>query len=259
MRRLPAVVAGLTILAGSAASALETPGPAIANTSHAGWPALTGMLLMNKTDQSRPLDGRPGSDPFDGTDFSEPCPDGVLHSHCVPGGLRVTAISDAGVPAVTGTPGPLGEVSCTVLAAAEAALTSLLQLPLPGSACTTPLAVAALVPATIGHNELLGGHGNDVIHAGPAGDVIWGDYKPAGQPTTQIDHLYGGVGNDFIYTSHGLNYVDTGGGFDVVHAHFGHGAIHCNSASVTVYLSRVDRHRWKLFGCRHISHDTLGY
>src|SRR3954451_8969053 len=27
------------------------------------------------------------------------------------------------------------------------------------------------------HNELLGGHGDDVITAGNAGDVLWGDYK----------------------------------------------------------------------------------
>jgi len=217
------------------------------------------MLLMNKYDQSRPLDARPGSDPFDGTDFSEPCPAGELHSHCVPGGLRVSPISDTGRPGLTGTVGPVGAVTCSVLAAAEAALTAWLQAPLPTSACTTPLPAAALVPPTIGHNELLGGGGNDVIHAGPAGDVIWGDYKPNRQPTTQIDHLYGGPGNDFIYTSHGLNYVDTGGGVDVVHAHFGHGAIHCNSDTVTVYLSRAGRHRWKLFGCRHISYATLGY
>ena len=32
------------------------------------------------------------------------------------------------------------------------------------------------------HNELLGGHGNDAITGGDVGDVIWGDYKPSGQP-----------------------------------------------------------------------------
>ena len=48
---------------------------ALANTSHAGWPPITGMLLINKYDQSRPLDGRPGSDPFDGTDYSASVPD----------------------------------------------------------------------------------------------------------------------------------------------------------------------------------------
>ena len=125
--------------------------------------------------------------------------------------------------------------------------------------CTTSIRSAALVPAGIGHNELLGGHGNDTIHAGPAGDVIWGDYKPSGQPTTQVDRLYGGPGNDFIYASHGTNYIFTGGGRDVVHAHFGHGAIHCGSATVTVYLSRSGRSGYHLSGCRHISYKSVGY
>jgi hypothetical protein len=109
------------------------------------------------------------------------------------------------------------------------------------------------------HNELLGGHGDDTIHAGAAGDVIWGDYKPGGQPTTQVDHLYGGPGNDFIYASHGTNYIWTGGGVDVVHAHFGRGWIHCQSATTTVFLSRSGRHGWHLRGCGHISYKTLGY
>ena len=37
--------------------------PASANTSHDGWPQITGILLMNKTDSSRPLDARPGPIP----------------------------------------------------------------------------------------------------------------------------------------------------------------------------------------------------
>jgi Ca2+-binding RTX toxin-like protein len=105
-----------------------------------------------------------------------------------------------------------------------------------------------------GHNELLGGHGDDTIYAGPNGDVIWGDYKPCCQPTTQVDHLYGGPGNDFLYASHGLDYIYTGGGVDVVHAHFGHGEIHCQSDTVTVFLTRQSRHRYKLFGCHQISY-----
>jgi hypothetical protein len=36
------------------------------------------------------------------------------------------------------------------------------------------------------HNELLGGHGDDIVHAGIAGDVLWGDYKPSGQPVTEL-------------------------------------------------------------------------
>jgi hypothetical protein len=109
-----------------------------------------------------------------------------------------------------------------------------------------------------GHNELLGGHGDDAIYAGPNGDVIWGDYKPCCQPTTQVDHLYGGPGNDFIYASHGTNYIYSGGGVDVVHAHFGHGEIHCQSATVRVFLTHKSRHLYKLFGpCRVSYAHTL--
>ncbi len=35
--------------------------------------------------------------------------------------------------------------------------------------------------------------------------------------------------------------VYTGGGFDVVHAHYGHGEIHCDSPGMIVYLSRQSR------------------
>jgi hypothetical protein len=108
------------------------------------------------------------------------------------------------------------------------------------------------------HNELLGGHGDDVITAGNAGDVLWGDYKPSGQPTTQNDVLQGGAGRDFIYASHGRNTIDTGGGNDVVHAHFGYGSITCHSPGTIVYLSRRSRPGYQLHGCRHISYQTLG-
>jgi Ca2+-binding RTX toxin-like protein len=108
------------------------------------------------------------------------------------------------------------------------------------------------------HNELLGGHGNDQIYAGDAGDVIWGDYKPSGQPTSQVDDLHGGPGNDFIYASHGTNYIWTGGGADVVHAHFGRGWIYCQSSNVTVFLSHHSRALYHLRGCHHISYRTLG-
>jgi hypothetical protein len=108
------------------------------------------------------------------------------------------------------------------------------------------------------HNELLGGHGNDVIRAGSAGDVLWGDYKPSGQPESQVDQLFGGPGRDFIYAGHGRNIIVTGSGRDVVHAHFGHGEIHCGRRA-TVFLSHRSRPRYKLVGCGRISYRTLGY
>ena len=108
------------------------------------------------------------------------------------------------------------------------------------------------------HNELLGGHGNDTIIGGNVGDVIWGDFKPSGQPATQADTLSGGGGRDFIYASHGTNIIDTGAGSDVVHAHFGRGQITCHSAKTIVFLSHRSRRHYRLAGCRRISFKTLG-
>lgn len=195
---------------------LTFPVAATANTSHAGWPRIDGMLLMNKLDQDRPLDARPGRDPFGGTDPEYRC-DGVHHdSTCV------------GLPRRCRRAAPH---------------------------CKHPVVVAG-APR---HNELLGGHGNDTIHAGPWGDVIWGDFKPAGQPTTQVDRLFGGPGRDFIYAGHGWNTIWTGGGADVVHAHFGHGIIHCASSSTLVYLSHRSQPRYRLHGCMRISFRTTGH
>ena len=80
-----------------------------------------------------------------------------------------------------------------------------------------------VVTSRSGHNELLGGHGNDALYAGPWGDVLWADYKPSGQPTTQVDQVFGGNGRDFIYASHGTNMIAAGGGDDWIKAHFGRG------------------------------------
>lgn len=208
--------------------------PAFGMASHAGWPAITGVRLMNKLDQSRPLDARPGQDPFDGTDPTYSCGGtdhggtGCFHSSwwTCSGGGPSPAIPDlaAGfnIPAVA------------------------------ADACTSGT-LSVVMPADIGHNELLGGHGNNTIHAGPSGDVLWGDYKPSGDPLNQVDYLYGGAGNDFIYAAHGTNHIWTGGGVDVVHAHFGGGEIHCQSPTVSVYVSHPSLKRYKLFGCRHVS------
>ncbi|HEY3758483.1 MAG TPA: hypothetical protein VGL37_01880 [Solirubrobacteraceae bacterium] len=100
------------------------------------------------------------------------------------------------------------------------------------------------------HNELLGGNGDDTIYGGQVGDVIWGDYEPSGQPTTQVDRIYAGNGPNFIYTSHGTNYVNTGTGATQVHAHFGHGVIHCQSSRAIVYTTL--RSGYRLIGCAHV-------
>ncbi len=106
------------------------------------------------------------------------------------------------------------------------------------------------------HNELLGGHGNDNIYAGQVGDVLWGDYKPSGQPESQADFIQGGPAKDFIYGSHGMNTIHTGGGNDQIHVHFGHGEIFCEGGQPTVFISHKNRPNYKLHGCKRISYKT---
>ena len=173
---------------------------ALGKTSHAGWPKINGMLLMNKNDSNRPLDARPGRDPFAGHDASYRCD--TIHHRC--------------------------------------------KAPSP-------------VPHRPRHNELLGGHGNDRIHAGPWGDVIWGDYKPKGQPRSQADRIWGGNGRDHIYASHGWNGIRAGGGDDWIKAHWGHGIIDCGGGRDLLYISRRAMPGYKIRHCERISHRTLGY
>lgn len=110
------------------------------------------------------------------------------------------------------------------------------------------------------HNELLGGHGDDVLIAGNIGDVLWGDYKPSGQPESQSDVIKGGAGKDFIYASHGKNVITSGGGADQIHVHFGHGSVTCANKKPTIFISRtaVRQKRYKLKGCTKISYKTEG-
>ena len=194
----------LAFLACSVLPAAAAP----ASTSHEGWPRINGMLLMNKTDLARPLDARPGRDPFAGTDPRYSCDAVHLRGKCqrrlvqTPSGMVVTSKS--------------------------------------------------------GHNELLGGHGNDTLYAGPWGDVLWGDHKPSGQPTSQLDRIYGGPGRDFIYASHGTNIIDAGPGRDYVKAHFGYGSVDCGPGDDILYISRRAQRHYTIRNCERISHNTLG-
>ena len=182
--------------------------PSAANTSHQGWPKID-MLLMNKTDSGRPLDARPGFDPFGGQDPRYSCD--AVHKR---GGCHRWFVHRGGGRVV-------GDHKL--------------------------------------HSELLGGHGNDNLHAGDFGDVLWGDYKPSGQPTTQVDTMYGGNGNDFIYASHGINRIHAGGGDDMIKAHFGRGYIDCGGGHDTLYVSRRAQRHYTIRHCERISHKTLGY
>lgn len=193
----------------SLAVLLAVAGSAQASTSHDGWPQINGVLLMNKDDSNRPLDARPGQDPFGGQDVQYSCDS--LH-------LRGT---------------------CQTL--------------------FTPVGDARVMTARVVHNELLGGHGNDTLWAGPNGDVLWGDFKPSGQPTSQTDAIHGGAGDDFVYASHGRNDIDAGPGNDWIKAHYGRGVIDCGGGNDVLYISRRAQRGYTIRGCETVSHRTLGY
>ena len=110
------------------------------------------------------------------------------------------------------------------------------------------------VSPTPANNELLGGHGNDTIHGGPWQDVIWGNYKPDGQPPTQFDRLFGHGGRDFIYAAHGWNTIKAGYGNDFVKTHYGRGIVDCGPGRDTLWTSRanLERRRYKIRRCEQV-------
>jgi hypothetical protein len=285
------LVAALTLGAAVFARSAEGHGNRRAHTaeaSHLGWPEITGMLLQNSNNENRPLDGRPGQDPFDGTDPSYSCDGadtgGLYHDCGFPGisdGPRFTTLPQleaecrqeaAGSKATpsesapsetessegTSSEGPPRPKKSSLAAPLSRFMfpvaldTSAVALPsgLP-AACAAKYEQVDLVPADIGHNELLGGDGNDTIHAGPAGDVIWGDSHAEGNDTAQVDRLYGGAGDDWIYASHGTNYIWTGAGTDHVLLVYGHGVVYCNGPGRKIFVMRklsTNRH-YRLVGC----------
>jgi hypothetical protein len=112
------------------------------------------------------------------------------------------------------------------------------------------------------HNWLLGGYGNDTIVGGNIGDVIWGDYHPSGVPRFQSVTIHAGNGRNVIYANDTQNNVWTGTNpRTVVHAHVSgiSGVIHCQSPGIVVFLGVVSERHFKLDGCRHISHFSVGY
>lgn len=245
-----AIVASL-MLGGSAfghSAEVQSPHARSAQASHLGWPEITGMLLQNSTNENRPLDGRPGHDPFGGTDPTYSCDGensgGSYHDCGYPGvsnGPRFTTLTRL-------------EQECAQAADQSNATASASTVALPSglpASCAAKYEQTDLVPANIGHNELLGGDGNDTIHAGPAGDVIWGDSHAEGNDTTQVDRLYGGPGNDWIYASHGTNYIWTGSGVDHLLLVYGHGVVYCNGPGHKILVMRklaANRH-YLLIGC----------
>jgi hypothetical protein len=115
----------------------------------------------------------------------------------------------------------------------------------------------ATLIGTDGNNMLLGGPGSDTIIAGPGNDILWGDRYPVPHnSTSQTDRMYGGGGNDWIYASHGLNYIDGGSGNDHIFAYFGHGFIVCGHGYNVVTLDKTTEHAYTITNCQVV---RIGY
>jgi Ca2+-binding RTX toxin-like protein len=97
------------------------------------------------------------------------------------------------------------------------------------------------------NDELLGGNGSDTLVGGAGDDVLWGDKNPVGNDSRQHDVLWGGSGDDWLYTSHGFNAVHAGPGNDHVWAYYGHGTIDCGSGHDVVRVRANGAYR--LRGC----------
>jgi hypothetical protein len=191
MRHLIAKTASLAAAAlCAAAAALPASAPAMA--SHAGWPPMD-MLLMNKTDSSRPLDARPGQDPFAGRDSRYSC-DSIhkMSSSCAG---RFVLNGDRTGLVITGKPGHsrlLGGHGDDTLYASPWG--DVLWGDYKPSGNTSRQ-----------HDHLFGGDGPDFIYPSHGRNVI-----------------VAGAGNDVIHGHFGRGRIDCGPGRDVVYVHGAH-------------------------------------
>jgi hypothetical protein len=102
------------------------------------------------------------------------------------------------------------------------------------------------------NDELLGHHGSDTIDGAGGHDIIWGDWDPKNNNTSQRDVLDGGPGNDWIYPSHGNSKVRGGAGKDYVYAFYGRGTIDCGPGKDKARVRLVND--YKIRNCETILH-----
>src|SRR3954451_1412842 len=105
-------------------------------------------------------------------------------------------------------------------------------------------------------DELLGHHASDVLRGGASADVLWGDYDPTGQPSGQVDYIFGGAGNDFIYGSHGRNVIYGGAGNDAISVHYGRGIVDCGPGRDIYHVARSRRHLYRFRHCEKVDYRS---
>ena len=101
-------------------------------------------------------------------------------------------------------------------------------------------------------DQLMGHHGSDTLTGRGASDILWGDWDPKGQPSTQRDLIYGGDGSDFIYGSHGHNRIYGGRGNDAISAHYGRGIIDCGPGRDIYHVPKSLKRRYKVKNCEKV-------
>ena len=105
-------------------------------------------------------------------------------------------------------------------------------------------------------DQLMGHHTSDVLRGFDGSDILWGDFDPVGQPATQVDKIYGGRGEDFIYGSHGRNVIRAGKGNDAISVHYGRGMLDCGPGRDIYHVARTRKHRYKFRNCEKVDYRT---
>jgi Ca2+-binding RTX toxin-like protein len=107
------------------------------------------------------------------------------------------------------------------------------------------------------NDELLGGHGDEVIYGRGGHDVIWGDHKATGNTKRQKDTIRGGAGRDWNYASHGRNTIHGGAGQDTIRVWFGRGFVDCGSGGNDIlYVSKTQDKKVERRNCERVSHKS---
>jgi Ca2+-binding RTX toxin-like protein len=177
-------LAALALLAVLAAGAYAAT-PGAVNQRGDGWPEINGVVLFNDHDGNRPLDARPGNDPFMGTDPEYTCDGRQATSPC--DGFFVACGEGKLCNDVRRVHNELlgGHGSDTLFAGPE------------GDVLWSDFKPNGPKGQV---DKITGGDGRDFIYGGPGRNVI-----------------KAGAGNDFVKSRYGRGVVDCGPGNDIVY------------------------------------------